>query len=273
MSDEAGRISGRGLGFFTANGVLKTKEDLRSESSSRASSNGRADGVSATFSDRLSEALGKAQSRFIERANNAITAAQIAQDGIRKARDVTAREIAVAKDLKKAIKNGDTQKAGELRGSLGEIQKEREAIAQQIDEENRRSDGIRRQTLNLGASDRGTVTISPVRFEARSEANAGELLSESSVDEFIQLRQADRRDLRSQAQELSAVKKQIRDAIKGVKEEIAGIRGESIESFERAEKIAGRVASDLRAGGLVVLEETISKSISSEVVQGLLDAA
>lgn len=273
MADETKSITSRGLGFFNANGVLKSKEELKADTAKNTSTEKTGESVSTDFSDRITGALGEVEARFVARANKAIEVTQSAERGIKEARDVATREIAVAKDLKKAVKNGNEDKAEKLRGKLSELKEEREALASRIDLENRESTGDRRQTLSVGNAERKSVVVDPVRFEARKEERISDLNTEDNIDAFIQARQAEKKDLRAQAKELRGNKKEIQEAVQNAREEISGIRKNSIKTYEKAEELTSKVAADIRAGGINLVEASISKSLSSEAVQKLIEAA
>ncbi len=271
MADETKSITSKGLGFFNTSGTLKTKEELKAESSKPQNTEKTSQSVSTNFSDRITDALSKVESRFVERANKAIEVTTSSEKSIKEARDVTTREIAAAKDLKKAIKNGNAEKADAARESLAELQKEREALAAKIDTSNRDASSSRKQSLSLGNSEKASVTVNPVRFEARKDSNPAQLQNEDEVEVFIKARQAEKKELRAQAQDLKEVKKQIKESIKTTRDEVSSIRKDSITTFEKAEEVTQKVASDIRAGGISLVENSISQNLSSEAIQALID--
>lgn len=271
MADETGRIKSEGLGFFTNKGVLKTREQLKTEDKKTESSKDAAK-VSSSFSDQLGDALGKAEARFVDKSNRAIAQVQTATKDLRDARDLVSRQITAAKELKQAIKNGTDDDVAKRQAELADLQAERERLAERIDQNNRNGAGERTQVLSLSTPEKGkTVRVKDVEFSKETNSSKPtELSDKQSVDRYIESLQADREALKAQTKELKATKTEIKEAVQGAKDQLSAIREDSIKSYDEARAVTDNVAQAIKNGGISVVEQTINKSLSSDIVSELL---
>lgn len=276
MADSTKGVAGAGLGFFTEKGQLKSRSQLDSDAASKSkSSSSASDSSSTDFTTRATQALGSVKTRFVEKANTAISTANKVESSLNDAKDIVKEQIEAAKDLKKAIKSGDAQEIDTARAKLQDVEERRKTLASDLDQQNRETAGDRIQNLSFGNQEKATVRIADAKLSSETSGkSAADIQSVEDVNALLDSLKSDQSSVKDQIDDVKAVKAEVKDAVKEVKAEIKSLQSDVIDSFDSAEKLASKVASDIKAGGLSELASSalnaISQKLTPQSVENLL---
>lgn len=261
----AGEVEAAGKGFLTAAGQVKDKKTLAAENQEVKKTQSNESEKAVEEDKSVSTAFKSVRTRFDQEVNSAISVVNQDQANLKRAGDNVKEQLKVAKELKEALKNENSEKADKKRAELQVLQEERSAIADQIDADNKRLAPDRNQSISLGNKQIEKIKTEKVRFESQKEAPKTE--SVEDVKKLISSLEDDRSEIKVQRQELREVKKQITGAVKEVRKELNSIEESSIRSIEEANTSAKKVASDIvKAGSQSALVSDIDESIVKELL-------
>lgn len=269
MADETGKISGAGQGFFKADGVLKSKEELAADTSQKTSKQSE-EPVETTFESDVSNVLSKIENRFVERANSALESVSQQQENLQEARKLINEQLTAARDLKEALKNDDQERAQKLQEQLQELNEKRTELSKRIDLDNRKTATDRNQQLRLGNEEIAKVAIKPVELKSDKNFDAKKIDKAKEADAFIEELKKEKAAVKEQVSELRETKKQITSAVREAKDRIKAIRRNSVSTFEDAQKLTDKIANGIQSAGIKSVEDTISSRLTPSLVSRFL---
>jgi hypothetical protein len=265
-----------GNGFFSAAGDLKSKEQLTTDTKSTdksgasqssnqtgSSQTSSSDAASAEFSGQVGDAIGKVQGRFIEKSNEIINVIHIDEQNINKAEKIVKEQINTAKDLKAAIKDGETDKADKLRDKLSKLSEKRADLVAEIKKDNSEVLTSRTKNLSLGNEQKGIVSTKEVKFSKSDEAD---LSSAKGVTDFIQSLKSDKAQLDVQRKDVREKKQEVKEIINDTKKQLGAIKKNALDTFEKASSAADKIASKISQGGEAFLAHKIDENIASKLL-------
>lgn len=266
--DDSNSIAGAGKGFFDKTGQIKSSEQLKTEiKAAPAEKNSSAQSSEATeFSPQtLSNALGAVRSRFSEEANQAISRVNENEKQVKEAQDVVKEQLKVARELKDALKEDDDKKVEVKRQELIKLQDQRAKLAKNIEADQGDQRLEQRSSIKFGNEQKGIVEVRPVEFEA-SKTDARELDKPKEVNKFIDELKGDLDSLKSQRQDLRDARREVKAVVEEVDKQVTQIEGDNVRRYEDANKLAEKVAQQVRSGS----QGALASNISAAVTQRLL---
>ena len=260
-----------GNGFFSAAGDLKSKEQLTTDTksteksgSTQASSQiSSSDAASAEFSDQVGDSIGKVQGKFIEKSNDIINVIHIDEQNINKAEKVVKEQINTAKDLKAAIKDGDSDKADKLREKLSKLSEKRNELVADIKKDNSDVLTSRTKNLSLGNEQKGIISTKEVKFSKTEESD---LSSAKGVNEFIQSLKTDKAQLDVQRKDVREKKQEVKEIINDTKKQLGAIKKNALDTFEKASGAVDKIATKISQGGQAFLAHKIDENVASKLL-------
>ena len=265
MASEVERAVGQG--FFNAAGQAKSKETLAAENKkAEASLEAKSSGESTPEKDTsVKSALKSVSSRFSEDANSVINVINENDSNLKAAQKNVKAQVSVAKDLKNAIKDGDTEKADKKRAELAALQGERDKIAEKVQADNDARVTERTQSISFGNKPKKLVSIEKVEFQKTNKNQ--DLESAQGVDNLIDSLKNDQASIKSQRTELRETRKEVKQVVNDVRSEISRIEKASVATEQEAQKLADKVASDIVRTGS---QQAVVSNVEESVVKSLL---
>ena len=267
----SGFFSPDGSKILSKNELKKADEALNKKSSSEVA--GKTDSFSQTDTS-VRNALGGIRAETFSQINEGATRAQSALDDVKSAKKLIRKEAKVLKNLAKAIKNGDTEKADKLKEKFNNLQTKRADLAEQVQRNNVERGG----PTNIFV---GNKSVS--KFEVEN-VKVRRSLGEIDLDDPKSIREArkklvteDRAKLKEQASslkqtlsDLGKVATQVETDFQSLidADETSKIGAQEdfskIKSIEEAAALSQDIASQItQAGAQSVLAHDINSSIES----------
>ncbi len=271
MEDQSNKVSSRVGGFFTPEGVLKSKkqladEETKSSSSSETSAANIEESVSIESSSNKRDPLSEIRTSTMTQVNSALFNNSEVGADISDAQDLVSQEEKLLTEIQDKQGTASEEEMEALKTQYNEVAQKRNELAQQVNKNNqqRLSDGS--TTIRVGDKSYGSFTPRQVNFQSGSEVD---LSSADSINKAIEERKATQKDLASQAdankKDLSAV----RDASTKAMNEIKKIEG-TVSSESEASNLADSIASAVRSSGTSSVQAFNPKSIDQQVLSNLL---
>ena len=259
---------GAGKGFFSATGELKSKEQL-SEAKAKSKDSGEKTqsepaSTAEDFSSKVSNSLGAVRSKFVGSANEIASVVNTDEKNIKAAQDVVKDQLAAARELKSALKDDDVEAIKKSTEKLDTLSKKREEIAAQIKVDNERAITKRVKNLSYGNEQRTIVKTEEVKFESSSKDSPD---SVKDVNQLIDQLQADKESLNDQRKVVKEAKGEIKEAVAKVRDDIKTLKKDTIDSYDKASKLADKLNQDIKAGA----EAFVAHNIQDNVANLLLD--
>lgn len=269
MASEIKGVTGQG--FFSTQGELKSKEAIRETSaqeSSPAAESGQApidDSGDALTADKITRVFENISGRVSVQTSQLASVANRAEANLSEAAALIKEQLKSAKDLKKAIKDGNTVEADAARQKLQSLQEERTKLAQQIESDNREDDTSRTKNLSVGNQQKGIIQVSAVRVSGGETPRS--LDSVKEVNDFISSLKEDKQSINEQKNKLEATKSKIEVVFTETRKQLSRIESSSIQTFGEADKVAEDIASAITKSGA---QSLLVNNINESVAQALL---
>ena len=216
-------------------------------------------------------ALGNVAARTSEQINGVASTLNERSEDLRSAKRNIQSLRKTARGIKRAIKEGDEEKANALREEFAQLQKERDEIAKRVDQNNqeRRLDGP--QAVRNGNQTRASFSFSDIEVEGSSEVDTNSL---KGLNVFLQDSKEDLQGVRSQIKEDRGVRRELGQLNRTLRQERSGLVQESekrtsgsINSLEEADLTADSLAKNIASS---TLEESIVSNVDQNIAAALL---
>lgn len=267
----AGEVSEVGKGFFNEAGKLKSPEQLAKETEAQSKSKAKETEVIETSVDITSDtksAFRAVRNNFNQQVKEVTTQLDENEQFIEEADKIVKEQLDTARDLKEALRTEDNEKASEARSRLKELDIQRRALSQEIDDKNRERAPERVQSLSLGNSQRGQVKVEEVKLKPKIESDFG---TTEDVNKFIDGLKTDKASLNDQRVKLQEVQGEVKTIVKDTRAELTQIEGDTIRSIDEAKATADKVATEIKSRGSDFALSTISTKINETVVKNLFN--
>ena len=256
---KADDVAGAGKGFFTEAGQLKSKKSLQIEESKSSKSTAATEVDTSGSSANLDKALGQMRTEFHEKAGRVITDVNQNLDDIKSAQNIVKAEKAAAKDLKAAIKDGDTEKADAARAQIQKLEDRRAKLAENISANAAEQKPRSRTSFNIGSEQKGTIEVRQVDFKAAA-VDAAELDKKKDINAFIDELDKEAESLQAQRLDQRETRAQIKEIVTEVDTKLQAISDNAVRRFEDAENLANKLNSEIKAGAQEALAAFTSPS-------------
>ncbi|MCO6429745.1 MAG: hypothetical protein J5J00_02710 [Deltaproteobacteria bacterium] len=273
----AGEVEKAGRGFLTAAGEVKDKRTLATEEAKSRKSRSPAssdtiknsqDSSRPDFSESsVRGAFRSVRNRFNEEANSFANVVNESDESLRKAEENVKAQLETARGLKSALDSGDAQTAAEKREELEKLQRERDQLARQIEQDNGRRAADRSKTFSLGSEQKGQVSVEKVNFQESDRSR--DLESKDSINQLIQDLKSEREGIKAQREGIKAVRKEVKTIVKQARDEIERIENATLNSVGEAQKTALSVASQIVQAGA---QASVVSNVDESVVRSLTEA-
>ncbi|GEM_PF-3668723 len=267
MTDSVSGIKGTGQGFFSAKGTLKSKSELTAEDKTSKKVDEAAI-VDESFNKKTNSAFQKVEDRFLEKASQALSIASETEVQLKDVRKVINKEIGAAQELKSAIKNNDQDAEDKARKKLTLAQEERKIVEEKVAEFNKEKILERRVNLNLGNEQKSKIEVKEINLSKEEIQNDADKAKE--VQKYIESLKEERSSINSQIKEIKATKEEVGKTIQRVKADLDSLQKNTISSYEEAAKVANKIASSIKEGGLELVQSTVSSKLTPEMLAKFL---
>jgi predicted nucleic acid-binding Zn-ribbon protein len=176
-----------------------------------------------------------------------------------------------ARQLKSAIKNGDTEKAESLRENFAQLQTKRDEISSRVSENNLRSALDGPQAVRVGNETRASFRFSAIEVEGSSEVDTS---SVKGLKAFLKDSKEDLGSIRSQIQEERGDRKELRQLNRDIRSERNNIISNSDEqtssSINSLEEAGLAVSSLVQQITNSALEQSVNSKLDETIASKLL---
>lgn len=257
----AGEVGGVGKGYFTEKGELKSQSQISKEEAAKKPE------VQAAPAEEtsISTAVGSVRSRFLEKANSVLTVINEDQSNLKKASAAVNDQLAAARELKSALKDGDKEEIVAAREKLSKATAARNEIADEVRKDNDRLVTDRAKNLSVGNEQRGVIRVKAVELE---KSPVQEIDSVKDANALIESLKSDRSDLTAQRQEHIDTRNRVKEIVQETDSQLSRVEEGTIRSFQEAESRAQDLANRITSNGAQALSATrISESIVKQLLQ------
>ncbi|OVE80276.1 hypothetical protein BVY02_00640 [bacterium J17] len=265
--------SANSLGFIDpkSNKVRSKKELQKQEARAPERNPAGADAVKAEVTDNsVRSAIIAVKGRARNDVNKVADRLNSATDDLKAGRENIKQLGSTARELRTAIKDGDEERAEELRGEFSQLISERREIAARTEQNNEgRGEEI---SIRVGNESRGSFIIErveipqPPEVDTRSEEGITQFLRESE-NELGNIR-TQLNSQREQRQALSEINRDTQDELSSISNDSEQEVSRRVGSFREANNLANDIAS--RLGAQVALEQSVVNNIDEALVQSLV---
>lgn len=265
-------VSKVGEGFFSSSGSLKSKEELNKSELIPAPTKTPPSNSPATEIKELPTqlspqaavkvALNAERTRVSTAANNEISKVNNNGAVLKKAVDVTNRQIAKNEELKKANADGDSERAEQVKQELAELAKEKEAVKKAADQLNKENGPPVEKKLRVGNKEVGAgFSAAKVKVENQADSNS------SNPDKAIESLKSELSGLNGQIKQNAETEKNLAASVAAAKAELDKIEENNVKTADKAQQLANKVADAIRDNSDTALSAFNAKS---EVVKALV---
>lgn len=271
MTEGSSGIQGAGKGYFSSEGVLKSKSEVANEDKiTETKRTEEAAVIDESFGKKTDTAFQKVEGRFLEKANQALTIASETESKLREVKQVINKEIKAAKELKEAIKNNNADDEEVARKKLIEAQEQRRVVEEEVEKFNLEKTPERRVSLNVGNSEKSKVEIKEIKLSKSETNQSSDLDRAKQVQAYIDSLKEERSSINQQLKDVKETKEEVGDTVSRVRAELTSLEKNAIASYDEAAKTADKIANSIRQGGQELVQSTISSKITPEILAKFL---
>ncbi|MEZ4754837.1 MAG: hypothetical protein R3A13_11120 [Bdellovibrionota bacterium] len=254
-------------GFFSSDGSkILSKSELKKADAAlnKKSSTESAKTDSFTSNDKtVSNALGKVRGNTFEQINQGVSRAQSALDDVKAAKKLVRKEAKVLKNLANAIKDGDSEKAEELKEKFKDLQVEREALADLVQSNSADRGGLAR--VNIGNKNILTTEVENVKIQRT--------LGDIDLDDPKSIREARRKLVSEDRAELNQKAQSLKNTLSNLKQVTAQVEVDFktlVEADETSRSGRNKDLEELASGQAEVLAKDLASRITEAGANSVL---
>lgn len=241
-----------GKGFFSSEGSLKSKEEVKKQEAVAATPK-PADPTqiketsSSSPSDFVKVALNAERTRFSTQANTDIDKLNKSEDVLKKAEKITVEQIKQSEELKKAVESDDQARIDNAKKELQKLAEQKAELKAAADKSNKEDGNPVTKNLKLGSKEVGPSYSTPQAKLAYPVKN--NVSSAQDADRQIQELKGELSSIQGQSKQVADAKSTLGAAVQAGNSELDKISDNSIRTIEKASQTADKIASAIKQAG------------------------
>lgn len=257
-------------GFLdTQSGKVRSKEELaaadkaaeqRQTEATKAAEN-NSDAAKTDVVSRADKAISSVQQRVNDQVNSIGDQINNQLDNAKEAERIVKEQLNTAKDLKQLVKdNGSDEDIAAAQKRLQRLDEEAKAVEKKTKADNQEQAPDRIRSVRLGNETKGTFDVKPVEFKATEAPES--LDKPKDINRFIDQLKESQASLQSQKKDLRETRQELGDTASAIREEIKGVKKDTITTLQDAENLSNKIADQVRAGGQEVFAANALHEVS-----------
>jgi hypothetical protein len=238
-------------GFFTEKGELRVeKRDKAPEPQSTEKNKESGASSGSDVSTRASQAFDSRRTDVNKQVNDVVNVLNENKAVLQEEKKIAKQEKALVREIGDAKKEGRTEDVERAKEAFSKLQDKRVDLEKRAAQQNVEQDANRSFTIRLGNKEVGKGEIKRVSVTKQERVSADSLDSAEGRKAVIESRNEEINKVDSQIGEIRKTTKDVKAASTDAREELSTVEKKTIGSFKEAEEVTGRLAKDIRQGGI-----------------------